>query len=328
MHGPCAQQGRLVHLYIDDRKVVWGDGFDGHGAFTRLDGGLQEACDRLQREGPWRIRALALRRHASLWLKLYEQFRGQHALEIATPRVIGHDTDPRRVWAKMQLCAALPSSMGGWRAFTEEDYCSQVLVRDLYRGYSHWELPRRTQKCLYKHPAWHDVSFIENVCEVASAVVLAMISDPRWWIDPDHPDRSSSLRSYFRVFPAAARAVESHSCKEHSEAWCDRYYKRQYVRLEYLAAVFGYPIAIDQGRIHEPGSFLARRYTEIGGARGLLSACRTALQYIVSMWRAEIARRYRPEQYQELFVPQHFFSGAALEAYLAHHAKRPECQRT
>lgn len=325
MHRPRAQEGRLIYLYLDDQLVVWGEGFDGHGALARLEGGWQEIRDRLQREDTCCVRVLALRRHASLLTKLYEHFRQQHRLEIATPRVVGQETDPRVVWVKMQQCAILSASLGGWRPMVEEDYCSQVLTRDAGRGWSYWELPGHLRKCLHKHPVWHDLWFITDIQETDASVVLAYISDPRWWIDPYHPDRLSSLHSFFRLFPAGARAVESHYRDKHSEAWRDKYDARGYVRMEWLAAMFGYPFKLDEQKAREPGGFLARRYLATHDAKGLLSACRTALRYIVCMWRAELARRYRPEQHRELFVPQYFFSGEELEAYLAHHAKRPGC---
>lgn len=71
----------------------------------------------------------------------------------------------------------VPISVGGWRQATAED----VLLWSILRG-------ERPIAAIEQHPVWPVVSFFNPSGHMAAAVLAGLIIDPRFCVDPQHPD--------------------------------------------------------------------------------------------------------------------------------------------
>ena len=87
----------------------------------------------------------------------------------------------------------LPGSLGGWHRFGYNDYPVYALAY-LIDTEADPSVDHLSQ-LLGSHVIWPALSFA-NVDEVACAKLVAQILDPRWFIDLQHPDRTSRLESY------------------------------------------------------------------------------------------------------------------------------------
>lgn len=116
-------------------------------------------------------------------------------LKLGTPSHLGKDASrsPSRALRRAaKKVSELPVALGGWRDATIEDYLLAELYSRLVFGGHHGDM---LQEAAGHVRVWERLRFIEGLGENA-VCVLAGYLDPRWYIDPKHPRRSSRFKSY------------------------------------------------------------------------------------------------------------------------------------
>jgi hypothetical protein len=141
------------------------------------------------------VRIVALPENAALITSLAECGAGR--VEIGRPNNIlwAHlvATGPKSVLVHARSAAPEAPSRGGWHGLTELDQASYALAAHYRSGGGHDDAAAR----LYaRHPARPALDFITHLDHEAASRLLAEILDPRWFIDPDQPDRDARLKCY------------------------------------------------------------------------------------------------------------------------------------
>lgn len=136
-----------------------------------------------------------------------------------------------------------------------------------------------------RHPAWAAVSFVPGFDVQSAYRVLAAITEPRWFCDPNRPDRLARLNAYLGFSGRARREVQAFRAEDVLRLW---YYPTKYA-----------PLA---------SQFLWRAFVEArGGQRGRLVASRKLLRFIHSIWLDTVTD-------SEVFDPKVFFANHGDEA--------------
>lgn len=262
-----------------------------------------------------RLRVLGDRRNARLIMRL-------HLRNLATP----HDEDelhlevgrppeldwrqfedlPSGVVRRMQRVEAVRSSVGGWHRLTDEESVTYVMMAVAAASDCN---EAAVTKFVRLHPAYPAVSFVQGLDETALGQLLVEIGDPRWFVDPEHPDRASRLRSFVGLSGGRSSRVRDARRRLVLQAW-----KGQETPAD----------------ITKPGHFLWRaRESRAEPIIGDLHASRRFLAFLAWTWVDAIATpRIRPEIPGEngLFVPDLFFDAIDAAAFRTHlkaaHAKR------
>lgn len=146
------------------------------------------------------IRILGSPRNVSLIVSLYhvqQQDRLPFRLQLGSPWLVrpeNGDLSDVHILQRMGEATHYSPSVGGWRTFTERDYPMYALAKEIFD--SRGRCTTKATKFLEAHPAWPALSFIETVDKTRAALLLAMILDPRWHMDPNNPDRAARLKSF------------------------------------------------------------------------------------------------------------------------------------
>jgi len=113
---------------------------------------------------------------------------------------------------------SLDARVGGWHPMTHTDaisyylYSTAAYQRDLHKepgddelngalatavdSFFHAKARKSLWSAIHKHPIFPYLDMY-NVNPVWLGAVIGLIGDPRWFIDPAHPNRSSRLKRYF-----------------------------------------------------------------------------------------------------------------------------------
>jgi hypothetical protein len=253
------------------------------------------------------IRILGMAQNVRLLRGLCEMVERKEIdrLQIAGPTICetaAERDDPERALYRMRQCL-LSASLGGWHNAIYTDTATYRLAARLEQG----EPAEDSDELMRKHPLWADLSFPGRVDLRACSQVTAYLLDPRWYIDPMHPDRTSRATSFMGVLGSVQRRIERGYDLEHPR--CARY----------LAVLRSWkcdppPSPSDMER---PEYFLWRRYNERGvGLRGELRASTVFLDYLLKTWLQRIADLApRPIK---LFSPSAFLRPGEAAAYRQH----------
>jgi len=248
---------------------------------------------------------------------------------LAKPQRQAIQADETVSWMR-QL--AMPPSCGGWHEMTTADYPAYGLISVMQQmeGQKPTELMTRL---LQAHPAYPALSFLPKTDWFWAATLLSFIGDPRWHVDPVHPDRSSA----YYWFLGLGRTESAH--------WAWQAYLRHpvepisdYRRVATVVETWAPPGILHKGNAEAPNAFLQRIALDNGdAARGILAASRVFARFVRDVWldrltprreyrqvrtiqgksrtKLKPAQRYNPQ----LFVPEHFFDDVrTVHAWQAH----------
>ena len=258
------------------------------------------------------VRTLGVHENAKLIMQLYDKCcspRHGGKLEVAGPLVCDsrrERANPEAALYRMQQCTLSPS-LGGWHQVSEADIDSYEIAATMLRGMS-------TEKAVIlaqHHPTWPDMSFIGGVQPAYLAKVLGLVIDPRWFIDPRHPERISRVQSYLGLDPY----TQAHVSNRPSQVT-----PRQMRCLAVLRA-WKQPNPPTPAEIERPEYFLWRRRRQAGeklDCKGDLSASLAFVAYLIHTWQQTIARRSRTGQHLAMFQPDMLLQGAEIDAYRRH----------
>lgn len=109
---------------------------------------------------------------------------------LGTPRLLATQLErenPRRILLAMQQVSQhwLPPSLGGWHRCTPLD----VVIYGM-------GCPARRTELQQLHPVWQACVGFQGFNMDRLGDLLSEIRDPRWFVDCQHPDRTSRLRAY------------------------------------------------------------------------------------------------------------------------------------
>ena len=304
------QEEQILKVQLSaDGRVWYADGMetptvsaDDHARFTST----------LSHRSIQHIRVLGTPENAQLIVDIYQKCcspRRVGRLEVASPMIcskVSERSDPTISLYRMRQCQLSPS-LGGWHQVDELDYPSYAIAAQFAKNEDYGD---HVRKLLLTHPAYHDLSFLPTLGQEAAARLIAIILDPRWFVDFRSPDRLSRLKTYLGLTPRHMLQVTNGTGK------CDRA-KRCAIALQ------AWQGNVNQSEIDytAPGNFLWRRWKSSGGGfRGNLRATQTFVTYFIRTWQQQLLSKSR--QQLEMFIPDNLLRGAEVAAYKVHAAGR------
>lgn len=190
---------------------------------------------------------------------------------------------------------SLAASVGGWRPMTDADAVAYAMAARFDSG---GDADDATMALFATHPAYPALSFIPHLDLRRAARLVATILDPRWFVDPETPDRLSRLKCFLGLVgdrPPGSPGRRSRRALA-TDAW---------------KSTPALPAAVK-----EPGYFLWRHWAACDGEhrRADLKTSCLFLDYLKATWLD--AAKQCPDR---LFVPGHFFGrDATAAAWRAH----------
>lgn len=231
------------------------------------------------------VRVFGCQANVKLITGIWDAKRTQQQLQLATPQVC-HDRqelqNPEIALWRARQCLRSPS-LGGWHTVTDGDIVTYHMAAAAPGSAARAAM-------LARHPVWSALNFLQVWDPVAVADLLAAVLDPRWFVDPEKPDRISRLQAFLGQHPGAVKTPEAAS-------------RRQLVRQAWFAN--GKP------DIQSPGAFLWRRYIE----HGELKAGRTFVAYLMRAWQAELVQQQSKVRVDSLFCPELLMTPCEATAY-------------
>ena len=285
-------------------------------------------------QGASAVRLLGTIENAPLIEALY---RSRHAhgkpisIQLGSPVACLHDDErvsASMIFDRMDVLDCLRPSVGGWHELTYRDHISYALAREIYA--SKGRCSASAARLLTAHPAWPAVSFPATHNETRAALLLALLLDPRWYVDPSRPNRFARLKSAFGLGGgkglsaalALFQLILDDGLDRAPVAIANKAAKAQTVLDTWAGAERDLE---PQDAVRNPRNFfwLIAHQSKRGmkSARGLLRASHAFLRLVSQYWQSEICAVPRPD----LFVPEHFFQDSAVVD--AWHAHCRECQQ-
>ena len=159
------------------------------------------------------VRIMGTHANAKLIVGLYARKLKEEIgrLEVVTPLVCktqSERSDPELILYRMRNFALAPS-LGGFHEITSVDYPAYALAAEFFSQGSTEpvELTDLMRNYLQAHPAWKSLRFIRYLNEFSCARLLAIILDPRWYIDKCNPDRIAKLEAWLGLNPKTQAGI-------------------------------------------------------------------------------------------------------------------------
>jgi hypothetical protein len=259
------------------------------------------------------VRLVGMHCNGHLITRMFEE---KVKAEVCTPLIVEKRADRRKpgpVLYELGLCARGPSQ-GGFHEVVESDYHAYKLAIAFDKPLKAVEL----RPLLEAHPAWKAMDFVSTVWIIDTAVVLAYLVDPRWYIDECYPDRCNKLWSALglnlHTQAVVTREAPRHRnsqvdiCQHTLRAWKNVEHETEVKKLFDLAGTK--PIADSSLLGLRPGDFCWRtwgRYTN--PVQADLRGSQHFADFLRLTWLNEIYRGSSalPEERAVLFRPADFF---------------------
>lgn len=310
---PNTQQATDLRIYTDDSGVVWFRTAKEFGRACASELSVDDFLNQPIMRNIKTLHILGFRSNAELICKLHEArnvvSNNYHErsplplnIKIGTPMCVpsAARTDPSAILTLMSELD-LPYSCGGWHELTQHDYRMYDLVRKCANTET---LTADMLDALRNHPAYLAVSFVNTFDEYSSAKMLAEIIDPRWFVDPLNPDRTSRLRKYMGMRLDQSNDMFDFNNQQDLRA----------VRAQLLCRSWSGGKASTASL-----NFLYRMLTsDTSGSQDkrFFKACLKYLHFVRAVWLDQLAAKDRT-----LFVPEYFFEDEFDVAKYKLHAK-------
>jgi len=256
------------------------------------------------------IRTIGVGANAPLITGLFPLTKEGARIEVASPLICPTSrdrTDPHEALWRMRD-VKLPASLGGWHVVTNLDYISYSLVWEVARCWD-GNISEHAKMILENHPAYPYLSFITTLSPRYTALVLSLIVDPRWYIDPKHPDRVSKLQAYLGLMPKVIRKVTAGDLRSSTAFRCHT-----------VVRAWARRSNISDAERELPGSFLWRiAESHRSPERGLLAASQKFVIFLRHCWLQALVARTRYSGAEPLFAPDMLFrSTGEIRAFKKH----------
>lgn len=292
----------ILYLYTDGREI-WGS--DGEVRPIRIPVPLPALPTAFTPRPPDVLRLLGTAANAPLITALLDHQQTLPAdqrsrVQLGTPLVctrLQAPYPPDEVFTAMLGVEQLAASQGGWHEATPIDHVTYQMTTRVHLPTPAADHEDQLLALLQQHPTWPAISFLANADLLAAARLVALIRDPRWYVDPAHPNRSAKFRSYLGLNDWNVRQVLS------GKASSGQYVARCRCVIDTWTggqtASRPRPPALDA-----PAYFLWRRAYEEQGqwGRGVLRASELLVNLLHAVW----LNAFDPQR--ELFVPEYFFA--------------------
>ncbi len=285
----------------------------------------------LQGKHGFYLRILPLQQACRFICELYEALRQNASrvkIHLATPDMCPDAQtkfDPQLALQRMRRFRR-PRSLGGWSELTEKQLQSYRLGAEVWDEnivrkthsycnlYTGWKpqcgetapeyYERVLPQLLEKHPVYRDLSFLGTLDPLYAARVVGTVLDPRWFVDPEHPDRTAALRNYMGLMPNAFLRVLA------AETTGERLQNRYWRGYCSLKAWYTKPDAELGADVWRPENFLYRRARRYADRKmGLVRATQAFLSYLTRAWLDRLVDGW------DLFDPDMLLPPEAAEAY-------------
>jgi hypothetical protein len=195
-----------------------------------------------------------------LLLDLYSAIK-QH--DIQAQVLVGkplNEADPAAILQRLTLLQVQDNLPQCWHRMDSQVYNHFLLLHTFKtKGYTDNLHALYSQHCLHRYLKFSGIRSIELGIEL-----LAEIGDPRWYINPERPDRVNRLHSYFKVLPNQLKSIT------------DGQHKRNRLLMNILSEM-------------EPTTWLME---ELGrskpNSRYALQACRKLLNFLAYNWLQQL----------------------------------------
>lgn len=295
-----------LKLHVDDSGIVWYGYSDQPTVCTNtpVAGFLMNGMCEIPN-----VRLIGCQNNLQLILALYER-RMRHdagVIEVCSPLVCNTRKDRSNPETAILAMRSLgrSASTGGWHVFDKKDYFSYALAMQLIKVS---KVDQHALELLENHVAWPALTFIPHLNKQNVAVLLAVILDPRWYVDPMYPTRGSKLRSFLGL------DQKTYTNLQH-EIQTDKTDRLSLVVSAWKSKLF------DLKHIDAPGNFLQRTYYELFEKKGPVTAILRTSQVFIDFLRLTWLRALSMDHHvtEDLFVPEYFFKTKnASEAYKSH----------
>jgi hypothetical protein len=272
--------------------------------YTRTSCSISEFVESVISDDIGQIYVIGSKENAQLITDIYTRYKDTKKIFIGSPMLIDSSiTSPKEILRAMDL-TQLPGSCGGWREVTKYDFINYKLIQLVNADTE--LLTDEIKHTLSQHPAYPAISFVSSHNLLVSAKLLVEIVDPRWFVDPINPDRTSRLRNYFGMQLDHVDSMVYHT---------GRSSRLRRAQLLYDAWSSG---NLYSSLRYDPGNFLLRVVRDHAEKeKGVLKACIRYLSFIRHVWLDTVAPEGRV-----LFVPKYFFTDELeIYAYKAHAAR-------
>ncbi len=248
-----------------------------------------------------RVRVLATQDNVELIVSLYDRRVDGDRTVIELGRPAGIDWSsilaigPRETLINMRQAAATAPSRGGWHVMTASDYPAYAMAAQIRRDRG---VTAETVAMLAKHPAYPALSFIGHVDAGCLCLLIAAILDPRWYVDPDAPDRNGRLKCYLGMISGQ---VTGSPGRRH--------------RRGLVTSTWKTTDSVPAG-VASPGYFLWRYWARVEGdvAKADLRTGQRFIAYLKAVWLCGMLDGAWCGD--GLFVPEYFFDTAeTVEAW-------------
>lgn len=240
-------------------------------------------------------------------LHLARMFRAGLSIRLGSPAIVpreAHRADPLLV---LQYLRQPPYRLAGqWHDLDQKDFCTYSMIANLGNSQTVTEVVRRISLV---HPAWHALTFINNLELDTVCRLLCEIVDPRWYLHPGRPDRTTKLYSYLGLSPRNIRAWLSGSEPD-----------RHFDRMRCATLAWYNPTGCTGTTA--PGDFLWRCFdSQPDAVRGILRATQCFVSYLSAAWLAAISPRH-PEANMELQMARFFADDETAAAFRNHMSRK------
>lgn len=202
----------------------------------------------------------------------------------------------------------LASSLGGWHQFGAHDYPSYMLAVQERRG----EVSDQSLQILHNHPVWPALSFASSE-QHACARLIAVIRDPRWYIDQHHPERTARLEAYLGLTVHNVRMAYSGAAHSYKSR---QFNPRCRIVMDCWHRCMESVMQSDPS-LQAPGNFVYRvwaKHATTDPIKGQLRAAQTFLRFLRHTWLDSLYHGG-----DGLFVPEYFFkSESEIGAFKKH----------
>lgn len=254
------------------------------------------------------VRLLGIPQNAELIVNLYGRKRKRElgTIYLAGPNVCESMlelADPVITFRRMRDVFT-PASCGGWHEMSDADFALYSLILRMQKSNDWFDL---LGQALYEmHPVRKSLNVIGGLSHKNTASLMALIVDPRWYVDRRRPDNPCKLPFYLGLTPKTQRRVSDTKKLVH---------KGRDLRCATVMSCWKTqdPATVD---FNAPENFLWRIWRAAGGdAKGDLRASQAFIGYLRAQWLDALVRRAGARD--ALFLPNTFFkTQEEKQAYL------------
>jgi hypothetical protein len=189
----------------------------------------------------------------------------------------------------------MSTSCGGWHEMVESEYIIYSLIAKKQSQPAEEWFDKYAASLYAAHPLYKVLNFVGGVSHREAAALLAVIVDPRWYVDRRRPDNPAKLELYLGLTPKTQRAVSL------SEKTIGGRYARCAAVLNCWKTVPEIEVNFD-----DPVNFLWRAWRAAGGGvKGDLRASQLFIRYLRENWIDALTRRQGA--YDKFFLADKFF---------------------